>query len=99
MDRNPVDEQRNQADSHFIVEVSQGGRRHYVLCEAVLTVDATADVGGLPAELVEQMFDKSPLRAVALPTGRGGRRWLARGGGWPQSGHNVNININLPPDF
>lgn len=98
MDRHPADEPQDQSVSHFIVEVRQGGRQQYALCEAILTVDARADVAGLPAELVEQMFDKDPLRAVALPAGRGGRRWLARGGGFPQSGHNVNININFPPE-
>lgn len=100
MNQNSADERHDQPASHFIVEVGQGDRRQYVLCEAILTVDARDDVAGLPAELVEQLFDKAPLRAVALPAGRGGgRRWLARGGGWPQSGHNLNININFPPDF
>lgn len=82
---------------YFVVEVIVDDRRRYVLCQRVLVVEED-DGNGLSPEMLDELFERRPLRAVALPTARGGGRWLGRGGGWPQVGRNVNININLPPD-
>ncbi|WP_375427399.1 hypothetical protein [uncultured Sphingomonas sp.] len=99
MDRETIEERGSRSATHFIVELPSEGGGRYALCEAILTVDGNDDVGGLPAELVARMFEDDALRAVALPMGQGGgHRRFARGGGWTQSGHNVNININFPPE-
>lgn len=96
MEREPTDRRDRQVAEHFVVELADGDQRRYVLCQRILII-GDDDTDDLPPELLDQLFERKPLRAVALPTARGGR-WLQRGGGWPQSGRNVNININLLPD-
>lgn len=98
MDREPTDERATGVPEYYVVELVEGERRRYVLCQRMLVIEEGDDSDGPSPEFLDGLFARKPLRAVVLPTAGRGRRWLQRGGGWPQLGHNVNININLPPD-
>jgi hypothetical protein len=82
------------ASSHFIVELRDGDKLAYALCERILVVDGDEhDVAGVPRDVLERLFSSSPLRAVALPPSRHGGHFLSRTMRG-QSGVNVNVNIN-----
>lgn len=79
--------------SHFVVELPGAGGVHYVICQKVLVTAGGGD--SLPPSVFEELLNRHPLRAAAIPgdpSGPGHSQWLAMVG---QSGHGPVINVTI----
>ncbi|MEG3166458.1 hypothetical protein U1701_17900 [Sphingomonas sp. PB2P19] len=87
---------RSDKSPYFIVELEKPGSGFLVLCKRVQTSDNSDSIGGLPREAVSDLFERAPLRAVALPNSSNVPRSHLSKAIEPQL-FTVNININGSP--